>query len=104
MGRTSKLTNEQLAYAELCEVEVRKAQSKYGRAAVAHKLGITMSCLSKYLSGETRTVDQVRATKMPKDKRHTPIGYHGMRQQRCTLGAFDGTGEGFNGHTNRGQE
>lgn len=57
-----KLNQSQLDYALRCEKLLRKAQSKFGRAAVAHRLGITMSCLSKHLNGQTTTIEQWEAS------------------------------------------
>lgn len=58
MARKSLLTNADLAYVLRCERIRTKMVRKIGRQALATKLGVSMSCLSKYISGESITREQ----------------------------------------------
>lgn len=80
MANRPKVTEVQLAYAQRCERILRKTQAKVGRAAVALKLGITMSCLAKHLAGKTLTREQWEVGRnikwTPTRSRQYPIGYN----------------------------
>lgn len=58
MARRPKLTNSELAYAQRCDRISSRVLRRTGRKAVALKLGLSVSCLSKYLSGQTVTIEQ----------------------------------------------
>lgn len=80
MANRPKITEAQLAYAQRCERILRKTQGKVGRAAVAHRLGITVSCLAKHLAGKTLTLEQWEVDRnirwTPTRSRQYPIGYN----------------------------
>lgn len=85
-----RLTERQLDYARRCAKILRKTQRKLSQRAVAEKLGVSTSLLSKALAAPIH-----RAPAPAKDKRHTPIGFRGIASSPCTLGGFDVEGSTY---------
>lgn len=72
MANKARLSSADLAYVLRCERIKAKMLRKIGRAALAHKFNMSESCLSKYISDNTKPYDHkvVRPT-----SNSLPIGW-----------------------------
>lgn len=75
MARKSLLSDDDLKYVLRCEKIKAKVLRKIGRAALARKFNMSVSCISKYIAGHTITRDQQLGRGPQMSPKHRPIGY-----------------------------